>query len=183
VSSYSPAPITSCNRCGAELPSGAKYCSNCGQAVGSSTSTFAPSPQPTPPANSYSTPSYSYTAPIETRGGIGKLFSGSGRIGRLEWFLTVLGIWLVLIVAWGIIAAADAPLLTIVIGFGSLLVSVVVAICASVKRLHDFNQSGWLYLLVLVPIAGFILLVLLLLMGPSPGRNTYGFEDSGSVIG
>jgi uncharacterized membrane protein YhaH (DUF805 family) len=120
---------------------------------------------------------------MDTGGGIGKLFSGSGRIGRLEWFLTVLGIWLVSIVSWGIIIAVDAPLITIVLGLISLVVSIVVAICAGVKRLHDFGQSGWLYLLMLVPLASFILLVVLLFASPNPGRNQYGFEDSGSVMG
>jgi uncharacterized membrane protein YhaH (DUF805 family) len=181
MSVNSPEPITTCDRCGAELAPGTRYCANCGQEIGKA-SDPAP-PAPTYWSDSAPTPMPTYPAAYDDRGGIDKLFSSAGRIGRLEWFLTVLGIWLVLILALGIIAAAEAPALTVVLGFGILLVSVVVAICAGVKRLHDFNQSGWLYLLMLVPIAGFILLVVLLFVGPSPGRNTYGFEDSGSVMG
>ena len=129
------------------------------------------------------TPIPTYSAAYDNRGGIGKLFSGEGRIGRLEWFLTVAGIWLVLLVLWGIIIAIDAAALTIVLGLATFLVSVIVAICAGVKRLHDFDQSGWLYLLMLVPIASVIMFFVLLFKGPSPSHNNYGFEDSGSVMG
>lgn len=120
---------------------------------------------------------------LETGGGIGKLFSMSGRIGRLEYFLIVVVVWIALIIAWGIIVAADSAAVTIVLGIGTWLAAVVISVCAGVKRLHDFDQSGWLYLLFLVPIASFILLFVLLLKGGSPGPNQYGLEDSGSVMG
>ena len=125
MSAYSPAPITTCDRCGAELAPGARYCANCGQAVGNSASTFASPPaQTTLPVNPYTSPGSSSAWPSESRGGIGKLFSGDGRIGRLEYFLIVLGVWLVLLVLWGIIIAADAPGVTIVLGIGSWLLAV-----------------------------------------------------------
>ena len=183
MSANSPAPIATCDRCGAELAQGARYCANCGQAVGSSASVFAPPAQTALPANPYSTPSYSTAWPSDSRGGIGKLFSAGGRIGRLEYFLIVLGVWLLLLVLWGIIIAADAPGVTIVLGIGSWLLVVVLAVCAGVKRLHDFNQSGWLYLLFLIPFVSFILLFVLLLKGGDAGVNQYGYEDSGSVMG
>jgi uncharacterized membrane protein YhaH (DUF805 family) len=184
VSEYSPAPITTCDRCGAELAPGARFCANCGPAVGNSASTFASPPaQTTLPVNPYTSPVSSTAWPSESRGGIGKLFSGDGRIGRLEYFLIVLGVWLVLLVLWGIIIAADAPGVTIVLGIGSWLLAVVLAVCAGVKRLHDFNQSGWLYLLFLIPFVSFILLFVLLLKGGDSGVNQYGYEDSGSVMG
>lgn len=184
VSANSPVPITTCDRCGAELAPGAKYCANCGQAVGGSASTFASPPAQTAlPANPYTSPSYSTSWPSDSRGGIGKLFSAEGRIGRLEYFLIVLGVWVVLIVAWGIIIAVDAPGVTIVLGLASWLAAVVLSICAGVKRLHDFDQSGWLYLLFLIPVASFIMLFVLLLKGGDPGVNRFGYEDSGSVMG
>lgn len=189
MSAYSPTPVIICDRCGAEIPSGAKFCSNCGQEVSREEPTFAPPP----PASSESywgsdTPTPSpvdlYTGPSDAGGGgIGKLFSAKGRIGRMEYFLTLLGIWAVLIVAWGIVIGADAPLLTILLGFTSLIASMVVAICAGIKRLHDIGQTGWLYLIYLIPFISFIFLLFLLLKGPDSTHNQYGFEGSGSLKG
>lgn len=192
MSADSPAPITHCDRCGAELTPGARYCANCGQEVSTADadtpstvesaywSDSAPNAEWRPSAPAVATLPNAYVDDSGTR--IGKLFSGSGRIGRLEWALTVLGIWLFIVVTWGIVIGVNAPGVTILLGFASLILSVVVGTCAGVKRLHDFDQSGWLYLLMLVPIVGFILLLALLIAGPNPGPNQYGPEDSGSVI-
>jgi uncharacterized membrane protein YhaH (DUF805 family) len=123
------------------------------------------------------------SAEFDSGGGIGKLFSGSGRVGRMEYFLTLIGIWVALAVLWAISAVFDAPTLLLLLMIVVWVVSTVIAICAGVKRLHDFDQSGWLYLLFLVPFAGFFLLFVLLLKGSSPGLNQYGYADSGSVMG
>ncbi|MCA9859969.1 MAG: DUF805 domain-containing protein, partial [Thermomicrobiales bacterium] len=115
--------------------------------------------------------------------GIGKLFSTSGRIGRLEYFLTIAGIWIVLIVVWGMLVVVDSAAASVLLGIPTWLLAVIISVCAGIKRLHDWDQSGWLYLLFLVPIASFILLLLLLFKGPSPGLNRFGYEESGSVMG
>jgi uncharacterized membrane protein YhaH (DUF805 family) len=186
MSTANLAPISRCDRCGAELEPGDRFCSNCGQTV----STELARPEPTYWSDTAS--QWSSTAPSVaptyspydsgSRGGIGKLFSASGRISRLEYFLTILGVWGILIIAWVVIVALDAPALTVFIGGGAWLIGVVISICAGVKRLHDFDQSGWLYLLFLVPFASFILLLILLFKGSSPGLNQYGYADSGSVM-
>jgi len=178
------APISRCDRCGANLGPGVRYCSNCGQEV------TAESTPPEPPAPTYwrdSAPQQpampTFSATFDSGGGIGKLFSGSGRIGRLEYFLTIVAIWVALIVLWAISAVLDAPTLLLLLMLVVWLVTTVIAICAGVKRLHDFDQSGWLYLLFLIPFAGFFLFFVLLLKDSSPGLNQYGYADSGSVMG
>ncbi|MCL2389909.1 MAG: DUF805 domain-containing protein [Endomicrobia bacterium] len=46
-----------------------------------------------------------------------------------------------------------------------------IAICA--RRLHDINQSGWLQLIVLIPILGWIAIIILCVLPPVE-PNKYG---------
>jgi uncharacterized membrane protein YhaH (DUF805 family) len=43
-----------------------------------------------------------------------------------------------------------------------------------IRRLHDTNRSGWWYLLVFIPIIGWIVLIVFLAMASDPGSNRYG---------
>jgi uncharacterized membrane protein YhaH (DUF805 family) len=43
-----------------------------------------------------------------------------------------------------------------------------------IRRLHDTNRSGWWYLLVFIPIVGWIVLIVFLAMAGDPGPNRYG---------
>jgi uncharacterized membrane protein YhaH (DUF805 family) len=43
-----------------------------------------------------------------------------------------------------------------------------------IRRLHDTNRTGWWYLLVFIPIIGWIVLIVFLAMASDPGPNTYG---------
>ena len=55
-------------------------------------------------------------------------------------------------------------------GYIVLLPSVAVA----VRRLHDTGRSGWLYLLLLIPLVGSIILLVFLCQDSQPGSNQYG---------
>jgi uncharacterized membrane protein YhaH (DUF805 family) len=43
-----------------------------------------------------------------------------------------------------------------------------------IRRLHDTNRTGWWYLLVFIPVIGWIVLVVFLAMASDPGSNNYG---------
>ena len=43
-----------------------------------------------------------------------------------------------------------------------------------IRRLHDTNRTGWWYLLVFLPIIGWIVLIVFLAMASDPGSNNYG---------
>lgn len=58
------------------------------------------------------------------------------------------------------------------------LATIVPLIAVTVRRLHDCNQSGWLYLLALVPMGGLVTLVFALLPG-TPQDNSYGPVPAG----
>lgn len=47
-------------------------------------------------------------------------------------------------------------------------------IAVSIRRLHDINKSGWWFLLALVPIVGWIWLIVLLCQPSTPESNQYG---------
>ena len=43
-----------------------------------------------------------------------------------------------------------------------------------IRRLHDTNRTGWWYLLVFIPVIGWIVLIVFLAMASDPGSNNYG---------
>ncbi len=53
------------------------------------------------------------------------------------------------------------------------LATVLPVIAVTVRRLHDCNQSGWLYLLAFIPFGGLVIFVFTLLPG-TPEANQYG---------
>jgi uncharacterized membrane protein YhaH (DUF805 family)/predicted RNA-binding Zn-ribbon protein involved in translation (DUF1610 family) len=48
------------------------------------------------------------------------------------------------------------------------------AVC--VRRLHDTGNSGWMILMMLIPIVGFIILFILLIQDSQPATNKYGIN-------
>ncbi len=50
-----------------------------------------------------------------------------------------------------------------------------ILLVSQVKRLHDLNQSGWLVLINLIPGAGLVMWVILVLTKGEDRSNTYGF--------
>jgi uncharacterized membrane protein YhaH (DUF805 family) len=50
----------------------------------------------------------------------------------------------------------------------------VVSLAVGVRRLHDTNRSGFLYLLALIPLVGIIILIVFWAQAGTPGSNEYG---------
>ncbi|MGP8269666.1 MAG: DUF805 domain-containing protein [Terracidiphilus sp.] len=55
-----------------------------------------------------------------------------------------------------------------------MVACIIPAIGCSVRRLHDTDKSGWLFLLVVIPIIGPIVLLVLFMLAGNPGANQYG---------
>jgi uncharacterized membrane protein YhaH (DUF805 family) len=47
-------------------------------------------------------------------------------------------------------------------------------LAVAILRLHDTDRSGWYYLLGLIPLAGSIILIVLMCQDSSRGHNQYG---------
>jgi uncharacterized membrane protein YhaH (DUF805 family) len=103
----------------------------------------------------------------------------NGRARRKEYWMFTL---------WNIIFALLAVLLDYsfgivypLVGYGPLYIAyalfvLVPGIAVAVRRLHDIGKSGWMYLVAFIPIAGFILLLILFIKEGDQGNNAYG-ED------
>lgn len=48
------------------------------------------------------------------------------------------------------------------------------SLAVTVRRLHDIGKSGWMILIVLIPIIGVIWMLVLMASAGEPGENQYG---------
>jgi uncharacterized membrane protein YhaH (DUF805 family) len=58
--------------------------------------------------------------------------------------------------------------------FAYLLAVIIPCLAVSVRRLHDTGKSGWMFLLVLIPIVGPIILLVFFVLEGNSGVNQYG---------
>jgi uncharacterized membrane protein YhaH (DUF805 family) len=95
-----------------------------------------------------------------------KVFSTSGRIGRVRYIAYGMGIYFLL----AIVAAALSAVLGAFGGVIAWIAIMVVGFMLTIQRCHDFNTTGWLSLLMLVP---FVNLIFWFIPG-TDGPNDYG---------
>lgn len=95
-----------------------------------------------------------------------KVFSTSGRIGRVRYIAYGMGIYIL----FGILGG----LLSLALGNAGMIVAwiaiMIVGFMLTIQRCHDFNTTGWLSLLVLVPLVN---LIFWFIPG-TDGENNYG---------
>lgn len=53
------------------------------------------------------------------------------------------------------------------------------SIAVAVRRLHDSGKSGWWVLISLIPLVGFIVLIIFYVSDSAPGTNQYGPNPKG----
>ena len=101
----------------------------------------------------------------------------SGRSRRKEYWYFILfaaSISIVLNIIDGLIGAyertAGVGLLSTIFSLAILIPSIAV----TVRRLHDTDRSGWWVLISLVPLIGWIVLLVFTVQESTPGSNRYG---------
>ena len=52
------------------------------------------------------------------------------------------------------------------------------AVCA--RRLHDTDRSGWWMLIALIPLVGWIVLLIFMCLDSTPGENRFGANPKGA---
>lgn len=122
------------------------------------------------------------------------VFSWNSRAGRLRYLartmiMTVLGYLLVGIVVGAVVATNPSTTPDAIGGVLGLayvifiLVSLVFGIMFVVQRLHDLDHSGWMSLIMLIPLANAIFGLYLLFARGTDGANRYGAEPPPNTVG
>src|SRR4249920_437300 len=128
----------------------------------------------TPAVNPYAKPTAAVAEVAEQYQEV-KVFSTSGRIGRVRYIAYGVGIYLL----FGILGA----LLGYVIGNAGMVIAwiaiMVVGFMLTIQRCHDFNTTGWLSLLILVPLVN---LIFWFIPG-TDGDNDYGAKTPPNGVG
>jgi uncharacterized membrane protein YhaH (DUF805 family) len=101
----------------------------------------------------------------------------NGRARRPEywwWYLFYsLVVWGLLILD-GLIAAGGGPAVLTLLAVLALFLP---TLAAGVRRLHDTDRSGWMMLIMLVPLVGPIILIVFLCQHGTEGPNRFGSDD------
>ena len=132
--------------------------------------------------NPYTTPKANVTDPDEEYGEI-KVFSASGRLGRVRYIGYSVGLTMLIGILIAFLSAATGA----AAGKGMAAAVLVVGYCAiivlsallTIQRAHDFNGSGWLALLVLIPLVN---LIFWFIPG-TDGENRFGRKTPPNGIG
>lgn len=109
----------------------------------------------------------------------------SGRARRKEyWMFTLFNVIISIIlgIADSILGTSNDQGSGLLGGIYSLAV-LLPSIAVTVRRLHDTNRSGWWALLLLLPIIGWIVLIVFAAMEGNPGDNQYGPDPKGHERG
>ena len=87
-----------------------------------------------------------------------QIFSARGRIGRVRYLAYTFGFMMagiiMLGVLMGIISAVVGPAAGMSVYFAGIIALMVVSVLFGIQRLHDLDKSGWLYLVMLIPLVG-----------------------------
>ena len=107
----------------------------------------------------------------------------SGRSRRKEYWMFTL---------FTILVSIAASLIDVILGFGfqnngpvgiiASLALLVPGIAVAMRRLHDTDRSGWWLLLFLLPIIGWIVLLVFYCTDGTPGTNRFGPDPKGENL-
>ncbi len=102
-----------------------------------------------------------------------------GRAGRAEfwWYALaniVLNVALGILWSIGFAIATGLGVVVAVLTVALYLALIVPSIAVEIRRLHDTDKSGWFLLIGLIPIVGFIILLVFYIQEGTAGPNQFG---------
>ncbi|QZE15389.1 DUF805 domain-containing protein [Halosquirtibacter laminarini] len=95
----------------------------------------------------------------------------NGRAGRREYWMFIL---------FNMIVSFLISFINPILGYIYSVAVIIPGLAVSVRRLHDLGKSGWFYLLCLIPIVGWIILIVWFATKGEEGENQYG--ESAPII-
>jgi uncharacterized membrane protein YhaH (DUF805 family) len=98
-------------------------------------------------------------------------FNGRASVSAYWWY--ALALFIVDVVLQIFSVAIGSSALSLLIGL-VLTVAGLSALSAGARRLHDSDKSGWLLLLGIIPVIGWIAVLVLLIMPGTQGQNRFG---------
>ncbi len=119
----------------------------------------------------------------------------AGRINRLEYFIGTVILFVMLFIpvtlsvvirllAGDLVSKTTSFLdqILLLLFYGYALVLFIINVSLEARRFHDLNYTGWLSILLYVPIIGWIYAVFLLFLPGKNQNNKYGKETRGMNI-
>ncbi|OOG45738.1 DUF805 domain-containing protein [Rhodanobacter sp. C01] len=100
-----------------------------------------------------------------------------GRARRTEYWMFYLVNLIIVIVLALISRAMGSQVLSTLYGLAVLVPHIAVA----VRRLHDTGRTGWWLLIALIPVIGWIWIIVLLATNGDQGSNQYGADPKEGV--
>jgi len=100
----------------------------------------------------------------------------TGRAGRQEF-------WMFALINFGIMIAISVVENVLGLGILSFVYSLAVflpSLAVTIRRLHDTDRIGWWSLVALIPLVGWIILLVLMALPGTPGPNRYGPPPAGA---
>ncbi len=120
-----------------------------------------------------------------------KIFSFSGRIGRMRYLAYGVGLYILLMAALiplgGMAAsmgdeAGMSMLGMVMIGLFYIAIFAI-SIMFAKRRLNDLNRSGWWFLVFLIPIVNLLMTIYILFFPGSDGDNKFGPAPTSNSVG
>lgn len=100
-----------------------------------------------------------------------------GRARRQEFWMFTLVSFIIAVV----LNIIDAVVGTMVLGLLYNLAVLLPSIGLGIRRLHDTNRTGWWLLIGLIPLVGFIVLIVFFATEGDKGDNQYGADPKAGV--
>ncbi|MCJ8312191.1 MAG: DUF805 domain-containing protein [Saccharospirillaceae bacterium] len=104
-----------------------------------------------------------------------------GRIGRMRWLAYGMGFNIIVSIISKLIATGNDLGTALSVFF--LLVQVAFWIVLAIRRLNDLNKSGWLSLILFIPIVNVAFLLYLLFAPGTADENNYGLPPNENTAG
>lgn len=149
-----------CPKCGNIVNDGAKFCTSCGAKLSNTSTVNQDCRDHTHPGEV--SPSLDVISAVKLS--MSRLTDFRGRSRRSEYWWTMLVVGLVAGLLTAIWSDAESVL---------SLITFLLGLAVTIRRLHDIGKSGWWYLINLVPVVGSIVLLIFLVRDSAPA-NRFG---------